>query len=373
MSAPAIPQVIGWRLAGPGIVLLDQTRLPHEEHHIDLVNIEGVAEAITALRVRGAPAIGVAAAMGLAACMTAWLQKPDQARVTRDGAAEQLAEWARRLTATRPTARNLGTMLQRLESAFRTEAGSGADSEQTELPVAWATHALARELVTEAERIRVEDALMCAAMGKAGLEIFPEKGARVLTHCNTGALATAGTGTALAVIYEASASEIPVTVYACEARPVLQGARLTTWELGRAGIDVTLITDSMAGALMAEGRVDLVILGADAVCANGDVVNKIGTYTLGLLAREHGLPFYVVAPRSTFAPELASAADVPIEERDADEVRSLGGCATAPSDVAVWNPAFDRTPAELVTAIITDRGILRPPYGPAIRSVLRDL
>jgi len=361
-----IPLVIGWLDDRPGIILLDQTQLPRDEVILDLEDIDAVAESIKSLRVRGAPAIGVTAAMGLAACLTAWLQQPDTDEVSRAAIAQQLEAWSRVLLATRPTARNLSNMLDRMRESFVAETPAS----DTDVPVQWAVHPVARELVAEAERIRLEDIVMCRGMGDAGLTVLPETGARILTHCNTGALATAGMGTALAVIYRAFETELPVEVYACEARPVLQGARLTAWELDRAGVEVTLITDSMAGALMAEGKVDLVILGADAVCANGDVVNKIGTYTLALLAREHGLPFYVAAPRSTFAPELASAQDVPIEEREADEVRTVFGTATAPSGVNVWNPAFDRTPANLITAIVTDRGVLRPPYGPAIRELL---
>ncbi len=363
-----IPLVIGWLQNRPGIVLLDQTLLPREEVILELEDIEAVAESIKALRVRGAPAIGVTAAVGLAACMTTWLQRPENEASSRAVVAEQLERWSDILFATRPTARNLGNMLDRMKSSFAAETPAS----EADLPVEWAAHPLARELVAEAERIRLEDILMCRGMGDAGLTLLPKSGARILTHCNTGALATAGMGTALAVIYRAFETELPLQVYACEARPVLQGARLTAWELDRAGVDVTLITDSMAGALMAEGKVDLVILGADAVCANGDVVNKIGTYALALLAREHGLPFYVAAPRSTFAPELASANDVPIEEREPDEVRTVFGTQTAPAGVNVWNPAFDRTPSELITAIVTDRGVLRPPYGPAIQKLLSE-
>lgn len=366
MRSVDIPLVIGWLADRPGILLLDQTLLPSEEVILELEEITAVAESIKSLRVRGAPAIGVSAAVGLAACMTTWLQSPATGDVTRAQAAQKLADWSALLYATRPTARNLGNMLDRMKTAFAVESVV----EDGDVPVAWPTHPFARELVAEAERIRLEDIVMCRGMGDAGLTVLPEAGARILTHCNTGALATAGMGTALAVIYRAFESELPLEVYACEARPVLQGARLTAWELDRAGVDVTLITDSMAGALMAEGKVDLVILGADAVCANGDVVNKIGTYALALLAREHGLPFYVAAPRSTFAPELASAQDVPIEEREADEVRTVFGTQTAPANVNVWNPAFDRTPADLITAIVTDRGVLRPPYAPAIRELL---
>lgn len=360
-----LPLVIDWLEDRPGIVLLDQTLLPETEVILELEDIDSVGEAISSLRVRGAPAIGVAAAVGLAACMTDWLQAPEREGLGREAVARQLHAWSDLLYATRPTARNLGNMLERMKAAF-----AAGTPESEDLPVGWATNDFARELVAEAERIRLEDIVMCRGMGDAGLTVLPESGARILTHCNTGALATAGMGTALAVIYRAFETERPLEVYACEARPVLQGARLTAWELDRAGVDVTLITDSMAGALMAEGKVDLVILGADAVCANGDVVNKIGTYALALLAREHGLPFYVAAPRSTFAPQLASAQEVPIEERDADEVRTVFGTPTAPNEVKVWNPAFDRTPAELITAIVTDQGVLRPPYGPAIRELL---
>jgi len=370
MTDSRYPLAVAWLHDRPGIDLLDQTFLPHEEVRRPLDDLEGVFEAIANLRVRGAPAIGVTAAMGLAATVSRSIEAGTSPE-SPSALLAQLDRGARVLEGARPTARNLSHSLRALLGAMREWLDQEATTRapQADLP-GWACHPWSRALVGLADDIRSADAAQCRQMGMHGADLFPSEGVSLLTHCNTGALATAGSGTALAAVYELHARGVPVRVYACEARPVLQGARLTAWELQRAGIEVTLITDSMAGALMAEGQVDAVILGADAVCANGDVVNKIGTYTLALLAQEHGLPFYVAAPRTTVDKSLASGAQVPIEERSADEVRFLGGVRTAPPDVAVWNPAFDRTPAHLITALITDAGILRPPFGPAIQRLV---
>ena len=211
---------------------------------------------------------------------------------------------------------------------------------------------------------------MCRLIGGYGAALIPRDGAGVLTHCNAGALATGGMGTALAPVYTAHGSGIPIKLYADETRPLLQGARLTAWEAARAGVDVTVVTDSMAGALMREGRVDLVIVGADRVAANGDVANKVGTYGVAVLARHHGIPFYVALPRSTFDPGVPEGSGIPIEERDPSEVRGLGAQGIVSPGIPVWNPAFDVTPAHFVTAFITDGGVLRPPYGTAIADLL---
>ena len=225
-------------------------------------------------------------------------------------------------------------------------------------------------MIQEADALAREDREMCRRIGETGADLIPSRGGSVLTHCNAGALATGGMGTALAPVYVAHARGVAVSLLADETRPLLQGARLTAWEAARAGVPVTLISDSMAGSIMASGMVDMVLVGADRVAANGDVANKIGTYPLAVLARFHGLPFYVALPRSTFDLEADTGLAIPIEERAGAELTNLGGEPTAPPGVRVKNPAFDLTPAHLVTAFITDGGILRPPYGPAIRELV---
>jgi methylthioribose-1-phosphate isomerase len=343
-----IPIPVRWTDDGGAVHLLDQTLLPGEEKYLRLETVEQVAEAITSLRVRGAPAIGIAVALGLAM----------SARVRRArGGSESLAFGFRsdldRLLATRPTAVNLAWSAERMARAF-TEAEPLGEEAQVE--------ALRRE----ADAIAAEDRTMCAQIGEHGLEVIPSRGASVLTHCNAGALATGGKGTALAPVYAAHERGLSVMVYADETRPLLQGARLTAWELGRAGVPVTVVTDSMAAALMAAGRINLVLVGADRVAGNGDVANKIGTYGVAVLAHHHGIPFYVALPSSTFDTGAANGQEIPIEERDPEEIGSHGGRKVVPSGAGIWNPAFDITPAHLVTAFITDRGILRPPFEPAI-------
>jgi methylthioribose-1-phosphate isomerase len=333
--------------------LLDQTLLPERETWLRLETWEAVAEAIRSLRVRGAPAIGIAGAFGLA------LGAEEAFRAGAEGIEERFAVCRTALLATRPTGRNLGWALERLGRAFDEALPDG--------PAA-AVAAVRRE----ADGVAADETDMCQRIGEAGVPLLPDGGATVLTHCNAGALATAGLGTALAPIYLARDRGIPVRVAACETRPVLQGARLTAWELTRAGIDTTVITDSTAAALLAAGRVNLVITGADRIAANGDVANKIGTYGLAVLARHHGIPFYVAAPRSTFDPSLATGQAIEIESRDDMEVRSGLGRTTTPPEAGVWNPAFDVTPAHLVTALVTDGGVLRPPYEPAIRRLLTE-
>ena len=303
----------------------------------ELRTLDDVDDAIRTLAVRGAPAIGVAAALGLVASFAA-LRAPSRTDVLAG---------IERLSRARPTAVNLPAAMARLRVVAD---ASGAD-----------VAALLDALADEAERILAEDEAMCEAMGRHGAALIAE-GARVLTHCNAGAMATAGIGTALAPVYVAAAEGRRVEVIACETRPLLQGSRITTWELGRAGIPVTLCTDSMAASLMRAGRVDLVLVGADRIAANGDVANKIGTYSHAVSARHHGVPFYVVAPTSSIDASSPDGASIPIEQRGADELRRFGERQLAPHGVAVHNPAFDITPAELITAIVTDRGIVRPPY-----------
>jgi methylthioribose-1-phosphate isomerase len=338
MLKPAIP-TMEW--TDGGIRIIDQTRLPAEEVYITLRTIDEVCEAIKALRVRGAPALGVVGAMGLALAGVVALRdgSPLDAAIRTEG---------ERLRATRPTAVNLGWALDR---ALR-----NWDATEGEPP-----GARVAALIDEARVIHEEDLRMSRDMARAGAALLP-RGARVLTHCNTGALATGGLGTALGVVIEAHAQGREPVVYADETRPLLQGARLTAWELKRLGIPVTVLVDGAAPALMRSGRIDMVLYGADRVAANGDTANKIGSYMLSLAAKAHGIPLYVVAPTSSFDLSIPDGDAIPIEERSADEVGRWGGRATAPEGVAVYNPAFDVTPAAHVTGWITERGVLVPPF-----------
>jgi methylthioribose-1-phosphate isomerase len=353
---PSFPVAVAWGVDGQSVRLLDQTLLPEEERYLRLATIEEVAEAIRTLRVRGAPAIGIAAAMGLATVTRRHLSDAGPSVEPRDFV-DRVHRDAEVLRGTRPTAVNLGWALDRLEQAFSLGLEQGIE-------------AGVLAMVREAEAIASEDRDMCRLIGEAGAGLIPEEGCGILTHCNAGALATGGIGTALAPVYVAHARGIPVRLFADETRPLLQGARLTAWEAGKVGIPVTLITDGTAASVMAQGLANMVIVGADRVAANGDVANKIGTYGLALLARAHGIPFYVALPRSTFDLGSPTGLSIPIEERDPSEVTTLGGRALAPPGVSVKNPAFDRTPAHLVTAFITDGGILRPPFEPRIRDLL---
>jgi methylthioribose-1-phosphate isomerase len=337
-----------------GVVLLDQRELPAREVYLTLPDAEAVARAIEDMAVRGAPAIGCAAALGVAraAHVADAADLPALLRAV-DAAAERLAR-------TRPTAVNLFWALGRMrEAARRAAAAPGAG-----------VASVREALVAEARALVDEDAAACRALGRAGVALVPQ-GARVLTHCNAGALATAGYGTALGVVRAAHEAGRAVTVLADETRPFLQGARLTAWELARDGIPVTVITDSMAGFLMQRGEVDLVVVGADRIAANGDVANKIGTYALAVLAREHGIPFYVAAPLSTLDPATPSGDAIPIEERGRAELAEFGARPVLPDGVPVRHPAFDVTPARLVTAIVTERGIARPPYRGSLDALLR--
>lgn len=329
--------------------LLDQTRLPIEISYLRCSDFTDVAGAIKCLAVRGAPAIGAAAAYGLALAAGKIEAHTKEVFVA---AVEAVAE---QLAATRPTAVNLRWALDRLIQRL--------NSVESDDPAT-----LRNVLLEEAHAIFHEDVAGNRKMGEYGRELIPH-GARILTHCNAGALATAGYGTALGVIRAAHEAGKQVSVYADETRPLLQGARLTAWEMVQNNIPVTLITDNMAGYLMAMKKVDLVIVGADRIAANGDAANKIGTYGVAVLAKEHGLPFYVAAPLSTVDQSLATGAGIPIEERDHTEVTHLAGRPVAPAGVKVWNPAFDVTPHNLITAIITDRGVVYPPYTENLKNI----
>jgi methylthioribose-1-phosphate isomerase len=338
----SFPETIRWSQDGRAVDILDQTQLPEREVRLELRNVDEVADAIRRLAVRGAPAIGVAAAMGVA------LDAAVHSKLDKQQLLARLDESSEQLRATRPTAVNLSWALDRMRRCVHVQ-GHVTSGE------------IACKLYGEANAILAEDQAMCRAIGRHGLPLIPQN-ARILTHCNAGALATAGMGTALAPLYVAHEAGQQMKVYADETRPLLQGSRLTVWELQRAGIDVTLIPDVVAGALMQRGEIDLVMVGADRIAANGDVANKIGTYTLAVLAKHHDIPFYVAAPSSTVDAATAPGADIVIEERAADEVRRGFGVLTAPADAQVFSPAFDVTPAHLITAIITDHGVRRPPF-----------
>jgi len=331
-----------------GVRLLDQTRLPTEEVYVTCGSWEEVAEAIRKMIVRGAPAIGVAAAMGIALG-------------TRDADGDHVSELRREfehicdeMAETRPTAVNLFWAIRRMGLKF---------DECSEMPV----QRIRQELAAEAQRMYVEDLAVNEAISKHGATLLPSAGA-VLTHCNAGALATAGGyGTALGVIRAAVESGKKLTVYADETRPFLQGSRLTAWELMQDGIPTTVISDNMAGAIMRQGKIQAAVVGADRVAANGDVANKIGTYTVAVLAKEHGIPLYVAAPWSSIDMECPDGEHVPIEQRSPREVTHLGATRIAPEGVKVENPAFDITPARYVTAIITERGIAKAPYADSLK------
>jgi methylthioribose-1-phosphate isomerase len=340
---------IEWR--DGAVVMLDQTLLPTEEVYLRCTDYRQVADAIRRLAVRGAPAIGVAGAMGLAL----GAQGIDQGSSPEDFTA-RLAGVNDELAATRPTAVNLFWGLKRMEKVWR--AVGHADRP-----------ALLRRLVDEAVAIGREDLEMCRAIGRFGASLVPD-GARILTHCNAGALATAGYGTALGVIRAAHEAGRVTLVLADETRPLLQGARLTAWELHRDGIPVRVITDSMAAVFMARGEVDLVVTGADRIAANGDTANKIGTYGLAVLAHAHGIPFYVAAPSSTFDLGIPDGSHIPIEERAAEEVTVIGGRRMVPEGVPVANPSFDVTPARLIAALVTEKGVIRPPYPDGIAGLI---
>jgi methylthioribose-1-phosphate isomerase len=323
------------------VVMIDQKALPARESLVVCHDYTDVAAAIRDMTVRGAPAIGIAAAMGVAlGFLKHGGESPGNEEITLERIREELAS-------TRPTAVNLFWALERMNNCFKECRNDGFE-------------AIAKNLINEAQRILEEDIDTNRRMGRVGCNLVPPGGA-VLTHCNAGALATGGYGTALGVIRAAHEAGRHPRVFADETRPLLQGARLTAWEMVREGIPVTVITDSMAGYFMARGDIDLVIVGADRIAANGDTANKIGTYTLALLARAHGIPFYVAAPRSTIDVDTASGVNIPIEERNPDEVLRVAGIETAARGAAARNPSFDVTPAELISAIITENGLVEPP------------
>jgi methylthioribose-1-phosphate isomerase len=335
-------ETIDW--TDSGVVMIDQTRLPNEQVFVTCTDYKEVAEAIRSMVIRGAPAIGVAAAMGIA------LGALKSSNVPRD-----MDEICDTLAKTRPTAVNLFWAIDRMKRVY--------DAVKDRAP-----EEMRRRLIEEACQIKLEDIAINQAIGRNGAPLVPD-GKTVLTHCNAGALATAGFGTALGVIRAAVAAGKRVDVFADETRPFLQGARLTAWELQQDGIPATLITDNMAGHFLKSGRIGCVVVGADRIAANGDVANKVGTYSLAVLAKENGVPFYVAAPVSTLDLTLPSGDAIPIEERAASEVTHVFGVPVAPEGIAVANPAFDVTPSRYVTAIISEKGVARPPYRESLRII----
>jgi methylthioribose-1-phosphate isomerase len=324
-----------------GVVMIDQTALPREERYVTCRNYREVAQAIKDMIIRGAPAIGVAAAMGVAIGV-------------QEGADFETV--CSTLAATRPTAVNLFWGIDRMKRLYASLSGSPREE-------------VVARIVEEAKRVRLEDIAICKAMGKNGAPLVPD-GKTVLTHCNAGALATAGYGTALGVIRAAVESGKKIDVFADETRPFLQGARLTAWELQQDNIPTTLITDNMAGHFLRSGRIGCVVVGADRIAANGDVANKVGTYSVAVLARENNVPFYVAAPVSSLDLSLSSGDQIPIEQRAAAEVTHVFGVAVAPDRIAVQNPAFDVTPARYVSAIVTERGVARAPYEQSLKDLM---
>ncbi|MGB8226619.1 MAG: S-methyl-5-thioribose-1-phosphate isomerase [Sedimentisphaerales bacterium] len=335
--------------------LTDQRKLPARFTTIQCKTPEQLYEAIKTLAIRGAPAIGVAAAFGI--CLAA--QETQKLKLAE--ALIHIEKKADLLSKSRPTAVNLFWALERMKNKARTFSAQNPDAEVKDLK---------RCLLDEAQKIYNEDVEMCRKIGVNGEKFIPD-GSAVLTHCNAGALATAGDGTALAAVFEAQRKGKKFRVYVDETRPLLQGARITAWELKQAGIDVTLICDSMAGALMKDGKINAVFVGADRIAANGDTANKIGTYSLSVLAKAHNIPFYVAAPSNTFDLKLKNGSQIPIEQRPPQEVINYMNVQTAPQDINVYNPAFDITPAENISAIITENGIIQSPAEEKIRKIIR--
>jgi methylthioribose-1-phosphate isomerase len=334
-----------------GVRFLDQTRLPLEESYVLATDTEQVADAIVTMVVRGAPAIGVSAAYGVA------LGAIRSSAATAEEFAPEFERVCARLAGTRPTAVNLFWAIDRMKRLFAELRAEGASMAEVR-----------ERLLSEAHAMHHEDIAACRTMGKFGAELMPDEGG-VLTHCNAGALATCGYGTALGVIRAAVERGKQIHVYADETRPFLQGARLTAWELMADGIPTTVICDNMAASLMRAGKIQAVVVGADRIAANGDTANKIGTYNVAILAKEHGIPFYVAAPWSTIDRATATGDAIPIEERPAREVTHHGGKQLTPHGVGICNPAFDVTPAKYVTAIITERGVLLAPYAESLREM----
>jgi methylthioribose-1-phosphate isomerase len=335
--------VVSWN--NGSVRLIDQRLLPVEFVHMDCATVDELWDAIKTLAVRGAPAIGVAAAYG--AAMAIWKSAGETPALLAE-----LNAACDHLATSRPTAVNLFWALDRMKRVAGASASLSPDDFKA-------------RVLSEAEAVREEDLELSRRMGRAGAELIPD-GATVLTHCNAGALATAGLGTALAPVYCAHAAGKKVSVIADETRPLLQGARLTAWELQQSGVPVTVITDNMAAWAMKQGKVDLVITGADRIAANGDAANKIGTYGVAIAAKQHNIPFYVAAPASTFDLSMPDGSGIPIEERDPAEVLAPRGQQWAPPEAAAWNPAFDVTPHEFIAALITDAGLLRAPYTESI-------
>jgi methylthioribose-1-phosphate isomerase len=358
-----IVQTVKWVGGIDGCLeLVDQRRLPAEYVSLQCRDVQTLFDAIKTLAVRGAPAIGVAGAYGLVLA----LQKAN-AVDSVEKALEALAAARDYLASSRPTAVNLSWALDRVYRRAQDVSRASCPRFEGETP---ATRQSFREAVlAEANAIREEDVEMCRSIGLHG-EKFIQEGAGILTHCNAGALATAGQGTALSPIFEAHKKGRRFKVYADETRPLLQGARLTAWELKQAGIDVTVICDNMAGWLMKQGKINAVITGADRIAANGDTANKIGTYSLSILAREHGVPFYIAAPSSTFDLSIKSGAEIPIEQRAAEELTTWHGIQIAPVGVGVYNPAFDVTDARNIAAIITEKGVIEKPNSERIAKCL---
>src|SRR5436190_14142489 len=341
---------IEWK--NDAIVMIDQRKLPASEIYVSCTTAQEVAKAIKTMVIRGAPAIGVAAAMGIALGM-----RRSRATGTKQFATE-FQKLCDLMAATRPTAVNLFWAIEQVKRVFADAAQGGCSVDE-----------INTRLEAEARRIHDADVASCRAMGALGADLVPQD-ARILTHCNAGALATAGYGTALGVIRAAAEQGKRITVLADETRPFLQGARLTAWELVKDGIDTTVITDNMAASMMRLGHVDLVVVGADRIAANGDVANKIGTYGVAVLAREHEIPFYVAAPLSTIDLNTPDGSKIPIEERSDREVTHVGPSRLTPEGARVRNPAFDVTPAKYVTAIITERGVARPPYHESLAALI---
>jgi methylthioribose-1-phosphate isomerase len=334
------------------VVMIDQRKLPTSEIYVSCKTAQEVAKAIKTMVIRGAPAIGVAAAMGIALGM-----RRSNATGTKQFATE-FQKLCDLMAATRPTAVNLFWAIEQVKRVFAEAAQGGCSVAE-----------IKQRLEAEARRIHDADVASCRAMGAFGADLVPQD-ARILTHCNAGALATAGYGTALGVIRAAAEQGKKVAVLADETRPFLQGARLTAWELVKDGIDTTVITDNMAASMMRLGNVDLVVVGADRIAANGDVANKIGTYGVAVLAKEHEIPFYVAAPLSTIDLNTADGSKIPIEERSDREVTHIGSSRLTPAGAHIRNPAFDVTPAKYVTAIITERGIARPPFHESLAALM---
>ncbi len=339
---------------GDAVVMIDQRKLPSQEVYVRCKTAAEVARAIKTMVIRGAPAIGVAAAWGIALGM-----RRSAASGTQKFAAE-FQKTCELMAATRPTAVNLFWAIERMKRTFGAGVQAGQSVDQ-----------LKDLLDQEAQLIHDEDVASCRAMGAFGAAVVPAE-ANILTHCNAGALATAGYGTALGVIRGAVAAGKAVAVFADETRPFMQGARLTAWELMRDGIDTTIITDNMSASLMRLGKVNFVVVGADRIAANGDTANKIGTYGVAVLAREHSIPFYVAAPLSTIDLRTADGAHIPIEERSAREVTHVGSSQVAPAGAKIWNPAFDVTPHQLIAGIITERGVFRAPYTESLKAAFAD-